>query len=507
MSNNNWDVIIVGAGSSGAVVASRLSRIDNLRILLIEAGARAQQIQDFPEEIRSAHIVAGARPDNSFNRLIPGHITNSREFTATRGRILGGSSATNGGYFIRPRRADFDEWEAAGSALWGYNSALSSLREIENDLTYGSTAIHGAEGPVPVTRTSLVPPTVQTFHQASTELGFTDHLDMNDQGEDGFGAVPTNTVGDVQYNSAMTYLDPSMERPGLTIWADSTVERVLFNGTAAAGVRLRRNGEVIDVYAGEVILSAGALVTPQLLMLSGIGPADELAHHSIPLVLDSPLVGQGLSDHPQLVSMWTPKETSASTAGSWMGGVLHVHIGQSEIEALQSIRSLSELIGEEPSDATALMLAPVSPRRTGHLKLVSASIDDPPVVYYNYLTNADVRSDLRTTARLARDILSTQAVTSQSEWSWGPAAEECSNDVALDAWIAQNLGTSMHACATASFAGEDPVVDPEGRVIGVTGLRIADTSILPAAPRRGPAVAALLIGELIASAMTTELTR
>ena len=143
MSSTSWDVIIVGAGSSGSVLASRLSEIDNLRVLLIEAGAGTQQIQDFPEEIRFAHIVAGARPQNSFNRLIPGHITDSREYTATRGRILGGSSATNGGYFIRPRRADFDEWAAAGSALWGYNSALSSLIKMESDHDYGATPIHG----------------------------------------------------------------------------------------------------------------------------------------------------------------------------------------------------------------------------------------------------------------------------------------------------------------------------------------------------------------------------
>lgn len=507
MSSNSWDVIIVGAGSSGSVVAARLSEIENLRVLLIEAGSGTQQIQDFPEEIRSAHIVAGARPQSSFNRLIPGHITDSREYTATRGRILGGSSATNGGYFIRPRRADFDEWAAAGSALWGYNSALSSLIKMESDHDFGATPIHGDAGPVPVTRTLLTTPSVETFHQAAIELGYPDHLDMNDQGADGFGAVPTNTIGDLQFNSAMSYLKPSIERPGLTIWTDVTAERVLFAGTTTTGVRVTRAGEVVDIHAPEVVLSAGALITPQILMLSGIGPADQLAQHSIPLIVDSPHVGQGLSDHPQLVSMWMPKEHSEYPVGSWMGGVLHTHHGNSELEALQSIRSLSELVGEEPTDATALMLAPVTPRRTGRLSIISASIEDAPVVHYNYLANADVRADLRATAQLAFDLLNTEAVVSHSEWSWGPTKEDFSSESVLDAWIAENIGTSMHACATASFAGEKPVVDPEGRVIGVQGLRIADTSILPAAPRRGPAVAALLIGEVIASVMTSELNR
>lgn len=504
---NSWDVIIVGGGTSGAVIASRLSSIENLQILLVEEGAWAQQIQDFPDEIRSAHIVAGARSNRPFNRKIPGYITDSRKYIATRGRILGGSSATNGGYFIRPRKADFDEWEAAGSALWGYNSALSYMRGIETDLDYGSTAIHGAHGPVPVTRTTLSHPASKTFHEASAELGFVDHLDMNDQGEDGFGAVPTNTHGDVLYNSAMTYLNPEINRPGLTVWTETTVERVLFKGTTVSGVRLRRNEEALDVYAGQVILCAGALITPQILMLSGIGPQEHLAQHSIPVILDSPQVGRGLSDHPQLVSLWMPSERGEYPSGSWMGGVLHANLGTSEFEALQSIRSLTELVGEEPSEATALMLAAVSPRRTGELRLASSLIDDPPVVYYNYLSDADVRADLRATARLARDILSTQAVTSQSEWSSGPPAGDCEDDVSLDAWVAQNIGTSMHACSTASFAGKRPVVDPEGRVLGVKGLRIADTSILPAAPRRGPAVAAFLTGELIASVMMSEMNR
>ena len=503
---SSWDVIIVGAGSSGSVLASRLSEIENLSVLLIEAGSAPQQIQDFSEDIRSAHIVAGARAHNAENWIIPGLITDSREFAATRGKILGGSSATNGGYFIRPRRADFDEWASAGSALWTYDSALSSLRAIENDLVYGETPIHGADGLVPVSRTSLSTSTAETFQQAATELGFTDHIDMNDQGSDGFGAVPTNTVGDVQYNSAMTYLEAARTRPNLTIWADSTVERVLFTGTTATGVRVRRNTETVEVSATEIVLSAGALATPQLLMISGIGHQDDLTQFSLPLVHHSPGVGYGLSDHPQLAAMWMPTEPVEHQPGSWMGGVLHTSDQRGELEALQSVRSLSELIGEEPTDATALLLAPVSPRRTGRIRLTSGSIESAPFVHYNYLNNADVRADLRATAQLAYDLITSQAVSSHSEWSWGPSAEDLSSDSSLDAWISEQVATSMHGCATASFAGQNPVVDPEGNVLGVRGLRIADTSILPAAPRRGPAVAALLIGELIATVMTAEIT-
>jgi choline dehydrogenase-like flavoprotein len=182
-----------------------------------------------------------------------------------------------------------------------------------------------------------------------------------------------------------------------------------------------------------------------------------------------------------------------------MGGVLHTDYDGSAIEIILSQLSLSELVGDEPTGAKSLLVAPITPRRTGEVTITSASIDVAPTVHYNYLANEHVRADLRAAARLTHAMLTTSAIAENSQWTWGPSDAEVADDTALDAWIAENIGTSMHACATASFAGPNPVVDPQGRVLGVHGLRVADTSILPAVPSRGPAVAAMLIGEIIAA--------
>jgi choline dehydrogenase len=501
MAKPEWDVVIVGSGAAGSVLAGRLSEQPDKRILLIEAGSAPENSGSYAPEILSAGIVAGARAQLPINWVVPGWITQSREFAATRGRVLGGSSATNGGYFIRPRRSDFLRWMTSGTSLWGYDHALPILRAMECDADYGSTALHGDAGPVPVTHTPSGSTAAQTFFSAAHELGINDHLDMNDESDEGVGPVPTNTRGDVQVNAAMAYLEPARARENLTIWADTIVERVLFGGTAATGVRVRRGGETFDVPAGEVILCAGALATPQLLMLSGIGPAAQLEKFDIPVIVDSPGVGQGLSDHPQIFGMWMPTDVEAHNGGSWMGGVLHTEYEGSAIEVILSEVSLPELVGDEPNGTHALITAPITPRRTGEVVITSASIDDAPTVHYNYLTNDDVRADLRAAARLTHAMLATAAIGKNSQWTWGPSDAEVADDDALDTWIAENIGTSMHACATASFAGPNPVVDPEGRVLGVDGLRVADTSILPAAPSRGPAVAAMLIGEIIAKSI------
>lgn len=540
MTAQRFDTVIVGGGTAGCVLAARLSEDAGRTVLLIEAGPAPHRMSEFAKDVLDGGVVAGARASAEYNWLVPGHLTDTRPYLATRGRILGGSSSTNGGYFVRPRLEDFAEWQRAGSAHWGFEAAMPRMRAMEHDHDFGATVVHGAAGPVPVTRTSVGGESTRQFMGAAAQLGFTHLPDLNDQTSAGVGPVPTNTLHGRQHNAAVTHLLPHLDRPNLTVWGRCVVERVVFDGVRASGVVVRRHvadetgvardgvdtALVIEVvFAGEVVLAAGAIFTPQLLTLSGIGDAHDLARLGIPLVHHSPGVGRGLSDHPQLVVEWMPREPSAQLQGQWMGAALHTGAAGHELEVLQSTRSLAELVAGASSGATAgaaagattgtapratavadtggaaLLVAACAPRRTGRIVVTSAEPTTPPTVDYGYLANADVRADLREAARLAARLTSATPIAQFAQWVGGPTVDDLHSDRSLDTWITAHLGSSQHTCATATFAGQTPVVDPEGRVLGVRGLRVADTSILPAAPRRGPALAAFLIGETIADAM------
>jgi len=502
------DVIVVGGGSAGSVLAARLSEDDGRRVLLLEAGPVPRRADTFPAEVLDAGRVAGARAGLPINWRIPSELTPGRPFVSTRGRILGGSSATNGGYFIRPRLADFTEWARAGGYAWSYEGALPLLVGLERDLDFGALAEHGDAGPITVARDPLEHPAARAFAAASAELGFPADPDKNAQGRPGFGPVPGNAVGGVRQNAGLAFVLPALARANLTVRGDTLVTRVLLEHGRAVGVVARdasgRGGERV-IRAGQVVLAAGAIRSPQLLLLSGIGPRDELAAHGLPVAVHAPGVGTALSDHPQLLMGWRPREAVPAPSGRWMGGVLHAGPAGGELEVLQSLRPMSELTGSDTSDdVLPLLVSVTTPARTGRLRLRSADPGDSPLLDYRYLGSADDRARWRDAVRLVAGVLDAAAIRADARETTVPDASALADDDALDAWVIARLGTAMHSAGTASFAGPSPVVDPGGRVLAVPGLRVGDASILPAAPRRGTAVAALLAGEIVAAAMRSD---
>jgi len=498
------DILVVGAGGAGAVLAARLSEDPEREILLVETGPVPRSPEEFPPELLDARVVPGARPGNEFVAHQPVHLTPGRPYAAPRGRVLGGSTTVNGGYFIRARREDFARWAAQAGEAWSYERVLPLLRALENDLDLGAGPLHGDRGPVRVARTDLSHPAAEAFRAAAKELGLPEEPDKNAQDEPGFGPVPSNAVGGLRVNTGLAYLAGAADRPNLTVWGDCTVRSVRFSGARATGAEVERGGRRSVVEAGEVVLCAGAFASAHLLHLSGIGPGEDLARLGIPVVQDLPAVGAAISDHPQVVLEWTPRRPMAAPADSWLGGALHLTSSGSghrgDLEILQSLVPLTALVGgtAAPGSPLAFLLSDLTPRRSGGLRTESTDPTVPPRVDYGYLETVDDRRRLREAVRATASLLATDAFTEVSAGLLEPGPEVLDDDRALDLWIRDRLGTSQHTCGTVPM-GE--AVDAHGRVHGVRGLRVADTSILPTAPLRGPAATAVLIGELVAAAM------
>lgn len=509
------DVLVVGAGGSGATLAARLSEDAGREVLVLEAGPVPRSPSEFPAELLDARLIPGAQPGNPAVWTYPAYLTPDLPYTAVRGRFLGGSTTVNGGYFVRARREDFDRWSAtAGDASWSYERVLPFLRALETDLDFGATPQHGDRGPIRIRRTDLRHPAAAAFQAGAHELGYPQEPDKNHQGAPGFGPLPSNAVDGRRINTGIAYLPGTLGRPNLTVVGGCAVRSVVVRRGRATGVVVEQGRRRTVLEAGEIVLCAGSFASPHLLHLSGIGPAGDLARLGIPVVQDVPAVGGGLSDHPQVVLEWTPRRPMGEPSGSWLGGALHLSSFGGEdpgdLEILQSLLPMAGLVGGRttvPGAPLAFLASVQTPRRSGRLRTLSADPDVPPRIDYGYLETADDRRRLREAVRATAALISTSAFGEVSENLLEPGPRTLEDDRSLDGWIRSRLGTSQHTCGTVPMgpAGAASVaVDAYGRVHGLSGLRVADTSILPTAPLRGPAATAVLIGELIADAIRRE---
>jgi choline dehydrogenase len=504
-----WDVVVVGAGTSGCVVAARLSDTGR-RVLLLEAGADHGRPEDFPPELRDAGSLAAAVPGHPANWDLRGDLTDGRTVRIARGRVTGGSSAVNGGVFLRGTREDFDGWAAAGNDLWSYDRVLPAFRRLEADRDFGDHPAHGRDGPVPVARTAPASPLAEAFGAAAEELGFPAEPDKNAGGAPGYGPVPFNVENGLRVNTAMAYLAPRRGRAALTVRGGVQVRRVVVERGRAVGV------ETADgpVRAAEVVLSAGAVGSAHLLLLSGVGPARSLRAAGIPVVTDLPGVGAEFTDHPNVHLPYRPSRLLPVPALP-LSGVLHATSAGApepgDLEVLPWFTPFSRLMagaagGPPPGTAEDLVLGVGLQREDSRGRLVLDGADPlrRPRLEYRYLSEESDRRRLREGVRLATELLRTRALASLLDPRCGLPGAVLAADADLDRWIRAHLTTALHLSGTARMGPEsDPaaVVDQELRVRGIDGLRVADTSVLPRVPSRGPAATAVMVGERAAELM------
>jgi choline dehydrogenase len=502
-----WDVLVVGAGTSGCAVAARLADAGR-RVLLLEAGADHPQPEDFPPELRDPTTMRASVPGHEANWNLGAELAPGLVAPVPRGRVVGGSSALNAGSFIRGTRSDFDGWATAGNDLWSYDAVLPAFCRLEADADFGDRPGHGADGPVPVARASDGHPLADAFAAAAEELGHPAEPDKNADGPPGYGPVPFTVSDGVRVNTAMAYLSPRRGLPNLTVRGGVTVRRVVVEDGRAVGV------ETADgvVRAAEVVLSAGAVGTPHLLLLSGIGPADDLRSAGVPVVADVPGVGAGFTDHPLVYVAFRPVRPVPLPPGRLpLHGVLHATSAGSplpgDLEILPWLMPFSRITGSPAGpheDELGIGVGLQREDSRGRLSLAADPLRQPRL-QHRYLTEESDRRRLREGVRQAVALLHTRALGPLVAPGGGLPAGVVDLDAPLDRWVREHLTTAVHLAGTARMGRDDDpgaTVDQHLRVRGVAGLRAVDTSVMPQVTSRGPAATAVMLGERAAELMT-----
>jgi choline dehydrogenase len=510
------DTIIVGAGSAGAILAVRLSEQPGRRVLLVEAGPDYTSLDVLPHKLKHGYLTAAdILPSDHDWGYVGQPSAEAEPMAVPRGKVVGGSSAVNGEIFLRGIAEDFDAWAAQGNDLWSFEHALAGYCRIERDLDFPAAAYHGNAGPVPVRRWSReewLPPQV-AFHSACLAAGFPDSPDHNAPGASGAGAVPLNTLDGVRWSTLLAYVNPARQRTNLSILADCTVRKLIVDGKRVVGVEAERHGQLVTLEADETILSAGAVGSPHLLMLSGIGPAEQLRRAGIDVVHDLAGVGQNLRDHPHVYSTWQPADglPMDPELPRYQVALRYTSAGSSlrnDMQILMSSFATGRVDrGGDGRTPVGITLQPVLNLSVGEgtLELTSADPHVQPRIEFDFLRENFDKQRLRDSLRLCERLAHDAAFKPLLGPRIAPADNVLDSDADLDRWMALEVTTTNHISGTCKMGPSSDrlaVVSQTGQVHGIEGLRVADASIMPDCVRANTNATCMLIGERIAELLS-----